>query len=156
MVRQPPMQMSMAALVWGLAWLGGLVGLAGVWPTWHLRGPEGLVAQACAGTLAAAVAVASGLLMRTIAKAGPAVTALGFMATIPVRAAVCCLAGMLMVAKYPICAEAFFVWLGLFYLATMLKESVWLSAALNRDADRVSLGELCRPCRQVWDRHRIR
>ena len=80
----------------------------------------------------------------------------GFLAAIPLRVAVCCIAGMLLVSKYPICAETFFVWLGLFYLATMLKESAWLSAALNRDADRVSLGELRRPCRQIWERHRIR
>jgi len=156
MVRQPPMQISIAALVWHLAWVSALVALVGVWPTWHLRGHEGLLAQVCAGGLAAGVAVASGLLMTAIARRGPAVVALGFMVAIPFRIAVCCVAGMLLVSKYRICVPTFFVWLGLFYLATMLREGAWLSVALNRDADRVSLGELRRPCRQIWDRHRIR
>ena len=156
MVRQPPMRMSMPALIWGLAWLGAFVGLAGAWPTWCLRGGDGLVAQCLAGAVAAAVALASGLTLRRIARAGPAMATLGFLAGIPVRMAACCVAGLLLVTKYAICVETFFIWLGLFYLATMLKESAWLSAALSRDAQLVSLGELRRPCRQLWDRHRIR
>lgn len=156
MVRQPPMQISLVDLIWGLVWLGGLFALAGAWPTWRLRGADGLVALGCAGVLAAAIAVASGLLMRAVAKAGPAAATLGFLATIPFRLALCSVAGVLMVTRFSICAQTFFVWLGLFYLATMLKESAWLYRALNRDADLVSLGELRRPCRQVWDRHRIR
>ena len=74
----------------------------------------------------------------------------------PFRAATCCVAGIVLVTKYAICAEAFFVWLGVFYLAMMLRESVWVSAAFKRDAHRVSLGEISRPSRKIWDRHRIR
>jgi hypothetical protein len=150
------MHIRLSALLWGLGWLGVLLGLAGAWPTWRLRGADGLWAQFCAGAVVIAAIAASGLLLRGMAKAGPAMVALGFLAAMPFRVAACCLAGMLLVTKYPICAETFFTWLGVFYLAMMLQESAWVSAALRRDADRVSLGEIRRPCRQIWDRHRIR
>ena len=156
MARTPPMHIRFSALLWGVAWLGVLLGLAGAWPTWRLKGAGGLWAQFCAGVVAIAVAVASGLLMRRLARAGPAIVAFGFMAAMPIRVAACCIAGMVLVTNYPICAETFFTWLGVFYLAMMLRESAWVSAAFQRDADRVSLGEIRRPCRQIWDRHRIR
>jgi len=150
------MQIRFSALVWGLAWLGAGLGLAGAYPTWHLRGCDGLLAQSCAGAVAMTAVLAGGVVIRAMAQAGPATAALGFMATMPVRVAACCVGGIVLVTRYPICAETFFVWLGVFYLAMMLRESAWVSAAFQRDADRVSLGEISRPCRRIWDRHRIR
>ncbi len=151
----PPLEIRFSALLWGLAWLGGLLGAAGAWPTWHLRGWDGLVAQGCAAAVALATVTVGGLLIRAMAQAGPATVALGFMASMPFRVAACCVVGVVLVTEYAICAETFFVWLGVFYLAMMLRESAWVSAAFQRDADRVSLGEISRPCRRVWDRHRI-
>jgi len=152
----PPMHIRFSPLVWSLAWLGGVLGLAGAYPTWCLRGCDGLLAQGCAAAVAMTAVLAGGLLIRAMAKAGPATVALGFMATMPFRVAACCVGGAVLVTKYAICAEAFFVWLGVFYMAMMLRESAWVSAAFQRDADRVSLGEIRRPCRRIWDRHRIR
>ena len=156
MPRTPPMHIRLSALLWGLAWLGAGLGLAGAYPTWRLRGCEGLLAQGCAGAVAMVAVLASGVLIRAMAQAGPATVALGFMAAMPVRVAACCVAGAVLVTRYPIYAETFFVWLGVFYLAMMLRESAWVSSAFQRDADRVSLGEISRPCRRIWDRHRIR
>ena len=150
------MHIRLSALLWGLAWCGAALGLAGAYPTWRLRGYDGLLAQGCAGAVAVTAVLVGGLLIRAMAQAGPATVALGFMATMPVRVAACCVAGVVLVTRYTICAETFFVWLGVFYLAMMLQESAWVSAAFQRDADRVSLGEISRPCRRVWDRHRIR
>ena len=152
----PPMHIRFSALIWSLAWLGLVVGLAGAYPTWHLRGSDGLLAQGCAGAVAMSAVLVGGLLIRAMAQAGPATVALGFMATLPVRVAACCVAGIVVVTEYTICAKTFFVWLGVFYLALMLRESAWVSAAFQRDADRVSLGEISRPCRRIWARHRIR
>ncbi len=156
MVGTEPMRISLAGLLWRLLPAGLVLGLAGAWPTWHLAGAGGVLSLLCAGGLVLAAVLFSGLLVVALAAGGPSRAALGFVASGLVRLLLCVGIGLAVIHALPVCAMTFFIWLGIYYLAMFLAESAWLSRALHRDAERVSLGEIRRPCRAVRDRYRIR
>ena len=150
------MRISFAAL---LAWVlptGVLAGGAGLWPTWDLAGRGGVLAQAWAGAIVLAAVLASASVVMHFATSGPASAAFAFLAAGLIRLGVC--VGLALLARWAagLPAGPLFVWIGVFYAAMFGAEATWLARALGRDAALVSLGRIQRPCKERWDRHRIR
>lgn len=156
MVQAAPMRVSWAALIgWALA--GGLlVGLPGSITTWHLVGAEGLAAQVWAGGIVLTAVGLSALVVIRCAPYGPSAAAAAFLASGAVRVILTVAAGAAAHRWGDLPAAVLFTWLGVFYFVMLLGEGIWLARALRLDAQRASLGEIRRPSRALWDRHRIR
>jgi hypothetical protein len=155
-MRARRMEISFAAM---LAWVvpfGLAAGLIGAAPTYLAGGADALRAELAAGAIVMAAVALSGMIVTASAWSGPAKASMAFLASGLLRLGVSVALGLLVQRWLGVPAAALFVWLGVFYLAMFLAESLWLTRALRRDADRLSLGEVKRPNRHLWNRHRIR
>ena len=153
---QAPMRIGLGGLLGWLVPVGVATGLVGAWPTWHLAGQTGLVSLGLAGGIVLAAVFFSALVVIGLAYTGPSRAAVGFVVSGLLRLAGCVGLGWMLLPVLPVCALTFYVWLAVFYLVGVVAEGAWLARALRRDSERVSLGEIRRPSRHMWNRHRIR
>jgi hypothetical protein len=109
-----------------------------------------------AGGIVLGIVLLSAFVVVFSAPGGPSRAALAFVAGGLGRLRLVPALGAWAVQEAPVPAGALGVWLAAFYVATLMAEGAWLIRALNRDARRSSLGEVRRPRRDLWDRHRIR
>lgn len=155
-MRARRMEISLAALLGWVVPFGLAAGLIGAVPTYLAGGTDALLSELAAGAIVLTAVAFSGMIVTTSAWSGPAKASMAFLASGLVRLGASVLLGLLVQGWLGVPAAALFVWLGVFYLAMFLAEGVWLVRALRRDADRLSLGEIHRPNRHLWNRHRIR
>jgi hypothetical protein len=156
MLRAEPMQISLGALLGWVLPAGALVGAAGAYPTWCLGGRGDVEAMLWAGGIVVSIVLLSALAVIGSAPAGPGRATLVFVAGGLGRLVLAPALGAWVVWEFRVPPGAMFVWLAVFYVVMLMAEGAWLSRALRRDARRVPRGEVRRPARHEWDRHRIR
>jgi hypothetical protein len=151
-----PMRLSFAALLGWVLPAGLLVGGAGAWPTWHLAGLDGLLAELWAAAIVLMAIMASAAVVIGFAAGGPRRATFAFLAAGMLRLVFSAAAGVAVATAAGVSARALFAWLGAFYVAMFAGEAAWMSRALQADARRLSLGEIRRRPTDAWQRYRIR
>lgn len=139
------MRLSFWAILGWVGLIGVLAGAIGAWPTWHLAGREGLVAEVLAGAIVLPIMLASAVIVWGVGSHGPALAAAAFLAAGVVRLTAVVATSLILYRFVRPHAVAFLIWVGLLYLVTVIGEGVWLARALKRDAFLVALGRVDRP-----------
>jgi len=129
------MRMSLGSL---LAWTVGpavLVGLVGAYPTWRFAGQGGLASQAAAGFIVMLAMGASAAAVARKAAGGAAKAAMAFLLAASVRVGICVASGLAAAILLPLPTAALLIWLGAFYVVSLLGESAWLVKAIRRSTE---------------------
>ncbi len=139
------MEMSLSALAGWVLGLGGMVAVAGAWPTYRLAGWAGVQTELVALAVVGLVMMATGAWVAVEAFRGPVRAAVSFLVAGVVRLPACLGGGALLwwLAELP--AVVLGLWMAVFYLAMLAGEGVWIVRALRRDAHRTALGDVRRP-----------
>jgi len=138
------MRLSFWAMMAWVVFVPLVVGAAAAWPTHRLCGAEGLRAQAAAAAIVMPVMLVSALLVVLVAPYGPAAAAAAFMAVGAVRAMIVLFAGIIVWRFWHLSGMVLGIWVGLFYLVTLVCGAFWLAHALQQDAFLVALGKINR------------
>ena len=131
-----------AAGAWIAAMAGGVWAI-GAFPTWLLAGRAGLAAQAVAGGIVMVVMTAGAALVVVFARGGISRAVSGFMAMGVVRMGVCLGGTGLAIYTSTLPRAVLLVWTGVFYLAMISGEGLWLSRAVRRAGARRQEGLPC-------------
>ena len=139
------MQLSFWAILGWVGVIGLLTGGIGAWPTWYWAGQDGLMGELLAGAIVLPIVLASALIVWRVASRGPGLAAAAFMAAGVVRLTAVLATTLILYRLAQPHTVAFLIWVGVFYLATVIGEGLWLARALKRDAFLAALGRIDRP-----------
>jgi len=134
---------SSAALAWII--LPGLLAWAvGAYPTYRLAGKTGLLAQGAASVIVLLATWTSAAIIAKLAARGPKIAAMGLLLSGFARLIL--VVGATFAARwmFDLPPLVLLIWTGLFYVAMLGGEIIWLSRALSHDAFLVALGEINR------------
>ncbi|MCP4375542.1 MAG: hypothetical protein GY794_05125 [bacterium] len=134
---------SFAALAW-IVMLGMTAWVIGVYPTYHLAGKDGLVAQAVASVVVLIVTWGSAVVITKFASRGPKAAAMALLLSGFAKMILVVVAVLMLRMMFDLPLIALMIWMGLFYVAMLAGELIWLSRALSRDAFLVALGDITR------------
>ncbi len=138
------LQLSFWAMLGWVGVIGMLLGAVGAWPTWMLAGREGLMSELIAGAVVLPIMLASALVVLRGSLRGPAAAVKMFVVGWAVRLPAVVALALLLGFFCRVHLVAFMCWVGLFYLATIVCEGLWLAKGLKRDAFLVALGRIHR------------
>ena len=134
---------SAAALAW-IIMLGLAAWAVGVYPTYRLAGKTGLVTQSVAGVVVLLATGTSAVIIAKLAARGPTVAAMGLMLSGFARLILVVGATFAVRWLFDLPLLVLLLWMGLFYVAMLGGEVIWLARALSHDAFLVALGDINR------------
>lgn len=144
MVSAQAMQASrFAALAW-IIMLGLAAWVIGAYPTYHLAGVEGLAAQGTASVVVLLATGTSAMIIAKLAARGPTVAAMGLLLSGFARLIMVGGATIAIICGLDLPLMTLLLWMGLFYVAMLGGEVIWLARALSRDTFLVALGDINR------------
>jgi len=136
-----------ASSVAGLAWiilLGLLAWAVGAYPTYRLAGRAGLAAQGVASLVVLLATGTSAVIIAKLATRGPKIAAMGLLLSGFARLILVVGATFAVRGLFDLPLMVLLVWMGLFYVAMLGGEVIWLARALHHDSFLVALGEINR------------
>ncbi|MBI5722679.1 MAG: hypothetical protein HZA50_01885 [Planctomycetes bacterium] len=119
-------------LVWRLSAASLAAGAAGAYPTYALAGWPGLLSEAVACVIVAAIILVSTAFLLGQARSGPLRAAQAFAPMVMARGLVCVAAGLGLCLATPLPPRALLAWLLAFYIVTLVTESAWLIRTLRQ------------------------
>ena len=143
---------SAAALAW-IILLGLLAWAVGAYPTYRLAGKTGLVAQGVASAVVLLATGSSAVIIAKLATRGPKIAAVGLLLSGFARLILVVGATFAVRWMFDLPLLVLMIWTGLFYVAMLGGEIIWLSRALSHDNFLVELGEIAR---ENWPARRVR
>jgi len=132
-----------AALAWILM-LGLVAWAIGAYPTYRLAGLAGLAAQGVASAVVLLATGISAVIIAKLATRGPKVAAMGLLLSGFARLILVVGATFAVRRMFDLPLLVLLIWMGLFYVAMLGGEVIWLSRALSHDAFLVALGDINR------------
>ena len=134
---------SVAALAW-IILLGLAAWAVGAYPTYRLAGLDGLVAQGVASVVVLLATGTSAVIIAKLAVLGPKIAAMGLLLSGFARLILVVGATFAVRSMFDLPLMILLIWMGLFYVAMLGGEVIWLARALSRDNFLVALGDINR------------
>lgn len=131
----------------GFAWiimLGLLAWAVGAYPTYRLAGMAGLAAQGVASLVVLLATGSSAVIIAKLATRGPKIAAMGLLLSGFARLILVVGATFAVRRMFDLPLLVLLIWMGLFYVAMLGGEVIWLSRAISRDSFLVALGDIDR------------
>ena len=128
------MNVPVGSLLVFLAVPGLLTAGIGAYPTWAIAGPSGLAAAGAAGAAVFLAMFVSGCAM--LWRSGPRAEQVAnrFAGSAIIRIAICLAAAALAWYLFRLPIDVLLLWTGLFYVAMLVGECIWLARTLRRRA----------------------
>ena len=139
------MEISFLAMLGWVLPAGVVAGGIGAYPTWRVGGAPAVTAMLTAGGIVLAVKAACAVFVIRKAAGGAARAAFAFVVAGMARAVLCLVLAGVAWSVLALPPKPLFVWVGVFYLAMLAGEGVWMARALQRDAFLLALGRKRRP-----------
>ena len=134
------MKISLLTLfVWILA-LCAVVGVAGSYLLSMFTDKLGLKVQLLAALVVLPTMSASGAMTYLAAKKGPAWASFTFISSGMIRMIICCAISMALIFTQDIPKKELMIWVGVFYVAALAAEGIWLVRAIRKHAHAEALG----------------
>ncbi|MDP6544708.1 MAG: hypothetical protein QGH60_12005 [Phycisphaerae bacterium] len=132
-----------AALAW-IILLGLAAWVIGVYPTYRLAGLDGLAAQGAASIVVLLATSTSAMIIAKLATRGPTMAAMGLLLSGFVRLIVVVGATFAVMWMFDLPLLVLVLWMGLFYVAMLSGEVIWLARAIHHDDFLTALGDINR------------